>query len=227
MRVTAITPNAFQLTQLGFVNLYLVREPDSFTLIDTGISKSVDPILKAARQHGSPIKRILLTHAHMDHIAGLDSLAHLLGSVDVAISRRDGRLLASPPDMSFEAGEPQTKLRGGYPGARTRPTHFVADSELFCSLRVIATPGHTPGHMSFFDERDGTLYAGDAFVGVGRLRVVCDAPWYFPNLFTWNNSLSLASAKRLVDLPVQRVACGHGAVREGHHLFTAALDHAQ
>ncbi len=226
MRITSISPNSYQLTQFGLVNCYLVHEAEGFTLIDTGIQKSAEAILEAARKCGDQICRVLLTHAQMDHVAGLDSLTHLLGMIDVAISRRDARLLASPPDMSLDLDEPHTKLRGGFPGAKTKPAHFVEAGELYGSLRVLATPGHTPGHMSFLDERDGTLYAGDAFLGFSGLRVVCDAPLYFPNLFTWNNPAALASALKLRDLPIQRVACGHGKVAQGKDQLLCALDHA-
>jgi glyoxylase-like metal-dependent hydrolase (beta-lactamase superfamily II) len=228
MRLTPISANAFRLTQYGFVNCYLVREHDGFTLIDTGIKRNVDSILDVSRHCGAQICRILLTHAHIDHVAGLDSLVHLLGQVEVAISRRDSRLLACPPDRSLDPGEPQTKLRGGFPGAQAVPTHFVEDGELYGSLRVLATPGHTPGHMSFLDERDGTLYAGDAFEGFGGLRVIGDGPWYFPlaDIATWNKPLAVASAQKLARLPIHRIACGHGPVRPASQISTA-LHHAQ
>jgi glyoxylase-like metal-dependent hydrolase (beta-lactamase superfamily II) len=88
---------------------------------------------------------------------------------------------------------------------------------LYGSLRCIATPGHIPGHFSFLDERDGTLFAGDALVGVGRLAVSGYAPWYFPlpNVATWSKTVALASAQRLMEFPVTQFACGHGAVRGG------------
>jgi glyoxylase-like metal-dependent hydrolase (beta-lactamase superfamily II) len=227
MQLVPISSHAFRLTQYGFVNCYLVRESDGFTLIDTGIKSDAASILAASRHCGAEICRILLTHAHMDHVAGLDSLTHLLGQVEVAIGRRDARLLSSPPDRTFDPGEPQTKLRGGFPGVKSVPTHFIEDGELYGSLRALATPGHTPGHMSFLDERDGTLYAGDALLAVGCLRVVSDAPWYFPNLFTWNDPTALASAQKLSRLPIHRFACGHGRVREGGELLSKALRHAK
>ena len=62
MNTTSITGNLSQLTRLHFVNAYLVREDDGFTLVDTMISGSSGDLLKAAEAAGGSIKRIALTH---------------------------------------------------------------------------------------------------------------------------------------------------------------------
>ena len=96
-------------------------------------------------------------------------------------------------------------------------TRTLSEGELYGSLRVIETPGHLPGHLSFLDERDGTLYAGDAVVGVNGLRIAGHAPWYSAptNAFTWDKAKALTSAKKLLNYPIVRFATGHIAVREG------------
>ena len=221
MKTTPITANAFQLTRLGLVNCYLVRETDGFTLIDTGLSGSGKDILAAASAHGGPIRRILLTHAHVDHVGSVDELIATVGTngspIELAASPRSLPLLQKPPNKSLEPGEPEGEIKGGLPGINTRPNHLIQDGELYGSLRSIETPGHIPGHLSFLDERDGTLYAGDALVNVGKLAVSGFAPWYFPlpNLATWNKSTALASARKLLDFPIERFASGHGKLRTG------------
>jgi glyoxylase-like metal-dependent hydrolase (beta-lactamase superfamily II) len=217
MKITRINEHAIQLTRMGFVNCYLVRESDGFTLIDTGLSGSEKDILAAAESAGAPIRRILLTHAHVDHVGSVDALAAALPGVELIANERSLPLLRKPADKSLRPDEPQDGFGGGLPGITTPVTHLVEDGELYGSLRVIATPGHIPGHLAFLDERDGTLYAGDELVAIGRLAICGWTPWYFPlpGWVMWSRPLALASARRLLDYPIQRYACGHGAVHEG------------
>jgi len=238
LKITQLSAFGWQLTRFGLVNCYLIRESDGFTLIDTGVSGSADSILDAAQRcGGEPISRILLTHPHLDHIGSFDRLSHLLGDATSGISQRDSRLLPKPPaqDRSLDPGEPQCKVKGSFSGASTSPTHFVTDGELYGSLRCFATPGHTPGHFSFLDERDGTLYAGDALVTVGgKPHISGWAPWFFPppNFATWHRPTARESIRRLSEIipgetAVRRIAPGHGPVIEGgKELLEAALDEA-
>lgn len=217
MRAIDFGRNLVQLTQLPSVfpiNMYLVREEDGFTLIDTGMAGGEGVMIEAAREHGAEIQRIVLTHAHADHVGSLDALGAALPEVEVAISAREARLLAG--DMSLNPDEPQVKLRGGWRVCRTTPTRLLSPGEKVGSLEVVASPGHTPGHVSFLDTRDGTLIAGDAFqtrAGVavaGSLRLL----FPFPALATWHGPTALSSARALRALEPTRLVVGHGEVLE-------------
>ena len=116
-------------------------------------------------------------------------------------------------DFSLDAGEPKSKIRGGFPQVKAKPIPIRAGDHVG-SLRAVATPGHTPGHLAFFDERNGALLAGDAFQTAGGVAVAGDLRLLFPlpALFTWNKPLALESARVMRDLNPACLAPGHGPV---------------
>jgi glyoxylase-like metal-dependent hydrolase (beta-lactamase superfamily II) len=201
-----------RISRFGFVNAYLIAEDDGLTVVDTMVPGSAKSILAAAQRLGAPIKRIALTHAHGDHIGSLDALAEALPGVEVLISERDARFLTK--DMSLDAGEPQSKLRGGYPGAKTRPTRTFQAGESVGSLEVVAAPGHTPGHVAFLDRRDGTLLCGDAYTTLGGVATTAKFVLPFPlaAMSTWDAPTELESARALRALEPTRLAPGHGKI---------------
>jgi len=205
MRTTPITDNLIQLTRSGFVNAYLVREDDGFTLVDTTLSKGAGELIAAARLAGGDIKRIVLTHGHGDHVGSLDALKDALG-VDVYMPELDARI---------HAGEPYDgKLRGGWPKLATRPDVRINGGDTIGSLETVASPGHTPGHVSFLDTRDRTLIAGDAFATVGGLSTPDKPKWRFPLVWyaTCDRPQAGESARALLALEPARIAAGHGKV---------------
>lgn len=196
------------------VNCYLVREEDGLTLIDAALPRSAPAILAAARELGAPIVRIALTHAHGDHVGSLDDLRSALPGAEVLLSARDARFLGG--DMTLDSDEPQAKPRGQYVTKQTRPTRTLAPGDRVGSLEVVASPGHTPGHIAFLDTRDRTLIAGDAFQTRGGIAVAGTVrPLFpFPGLATWHKPTALRSASALRALGPSRLAVGHGQVLE-------------
>ena len=214
MAVKQITENLIQLTKFGVMNSYLVKEEDGFTVIDTGMAGMEKMIIETAKQQGQPIKRVVLTHAHSDHILGLDSLKKALPDIAVIASEQSTRFIAG--DMSLEPGQANVPLKGDFPKVETRPTKTVKDNDTIGSLKVVATPGHTPGHISFYDERDGSLIAGDAFQTLGGIAVSGVIRWLFPlpAFATWHKPTAAQSAEKLLALNPRRLAPGHGKVLE-------------
>jgi glyoxylase-like metal-dependent hydrolase (beta-lactamase superfamily II) len=213
-----------RVSRFGFVNAFLVDEEDGLTLIDTAIPGSAKAIQAAAAKLGRPIVRIALTHAHGDHVGSLDTLAGALPGVEVAISERDARLLAK--NKTTIPGEPpEAKMRGSYPGAKTQPTRMLAAGDRIGSLEVVASPGHTPGHVSFLDTRDRTLIAGDAFSTIGGVATSArmNPLFPFPVVATWHKPTALASARALRALDPARLAVGHGPIVDAPG---AAMDQA-
>jgi glyoxylase-like metal-dependent hydrolase (beta-lactamase superfamily II) len=211
-----------RIARLGFVNCYLVEEEDGLTLVDTMMPRCAKPILAEAERLARPIVRIALTHAHGDHIGSLDELAGKLPGAEVSISARDARLMAG--DKTLDPGE-EGKLRGSYPGADTRPGRTFSPGERVGSLEVVASPGHTPGHVAFLDTRDSTLYCGDTFSTLGGVATSAKANPRFPlpAMGTWHRPTVVESARALRALDPACLAPGHGKVVEGP---AAAMDAA-
>jgi glyoxylase-like metal-dependent hydrolase (beta-lactamase superfamily II) len=210
------------------MNAYLVREEDGFTLIDTMMSaRYADALCHQAETLGGSIRRIVLTHGHMDHIGGLARLHSLLPDASVIVGEREARLIAG--DLSLSNAEQTHPLRGNYPRVTIKPTAVVRHDDLIGSLQVIETPGHTPGHLSFFDKRDRTMITGDALHTFGRVSVTSEYTWRFPlpAMATWNPVAARTSVQTIADLKPNRIAPGHGPVVEApSDALAAALTRA-
>lgn len=199
------------------VNCYLVEEEDGLTLVDAGLPFSVKGILEAAATIGKPVTRIVLTHAHGDHIGALDGLKERLPQAQVLISARDAQLLAG--DRAIRPDERQAPVKGGVPKPgqiKTVPDVLLHDGDTVGSLAAIAVPGHTPGSMAFQDSRTGDLLAGDAFQLRGGIAVSgkLQPLFPFPAWATWSREEALASAKRLLERQPAMLAVGHGSMLE-------------
>ncbi|MGE7880242.1 MBL fold metallo-hydrolase [Peribacillus muralis] len=197
------------------VNCYFVEEEDSLTLIDAALPYSTKSIVKAAQAIGKPIKRIIITHAHGDHVGALDGLKELLPDMHVSISVRDAALLAG--DSTLLESEAHSPIRGGVPKhIETLPDSFLIEGDRIGSLEVILSPGHTPGSISLIDTRNHSLIAGDAMVTRGGTAVsgTFKPLFPFPAFATWNKRMALESVKKLLSFKPSLLAVGHGRMLE-------------
>jgi glyoxylase-like metal-dependent hydrolase (beta-lactamase superfamily II) len=224
MRTTSVTQNLTQLTRLRFVNAYLVREEDGFTLVDTTTGGGADALIAAAEQAGGVIRRIALTHGHGDHVGSLDALKQRLGdSVSVLMPELDARI---------HAGEKigGDKLPGMWPNIKTVPDVKLTAGDRVGSLEVVFTPGHTPGHVAFLDTRDRSLIAGDTFTAYGGLAVSSHFYLRFPlaAMATWDKGKDIESARALRALDPAIVTVGHGpAIRAPGQSMEKAIARAE
>jgi glyoxylase-like metal-dependent hydrolase (beta-lactamase superfamily II) len=207
VQTTSVTENITQLTRYHFVNAFFVREEDGLTLVDTGMGgeRTARELIAAASVE--PIRRIALTHGHGDHVGSLDALRDRLGNtVEVLMPELDARIHAGEHVVDG-------KLPGSWPTLRTRPDALLSAGDRVGSLEVIASPGHTPGHVSFLDARDRTLIAGDVYTAYGAVSVTSHFYWRFPfaTMATWDRSLDVESARALRALDPAILLVGHGA----------------
>ena len=188
-----MTRPPIRLAQFGLINAYLVPEADGLTLIDAGVRGMDRRVNRAARQLGLPLRRVALTHTHSDHVGAIDTL------------------MTQWPDLELLVGADDTTNLADL-GVRTPPTRLLRGGDRVGSLTVIDTPGHSPGHVAYLDERDGTLYSGDTFVNVPRLRVasVLHAAFPLPTFGTHDPAQTTRAARALLDVPLRTLATGHG-----------------
>jgi glyoxylase-like metal-dependent hydrolase (beta-lactamase superfamily II) len=185
----------------------LVDEDGTVTLIDAGLGRAPKRIRAALAEIGAQpgaVRRIVVTHAHRDHAGGLhrmirDSAADVLSHEREAPYLRDGR---------------SSRFGGG----RRQSFRKVTVAEQFFDgallpfaggLRVIHTPGHTPGHVSLLHEPTGVLVTGDALYNMRGIR-------YSPGWLCTDAELNRKSADALGDLDFEIAAFTHGPeIRSG------------
>src|ERR1700760_1250680 len=206
MKVTPVTDRLIALTRLHFVNAYLVRGDGGVTLVDTPLGGAADHLIGAAQAAGGQIRRIALTHGHSDHAGSVEALKQKLGpDVQVLLGDLDARILAGEKVVDG-------KLAGSWPKVQWAPDVRIAPGDRVGSLEVVASPGHTPGHMAFLDTRDRTLIAGDVFTSYGQVAVTSSFYWRFPfaTMATWDKAKDVDSARGLRALDPPLLVVGHG-----------------
>lgn len=204
----------------SFVNLYLILEPEGLTLIDTGMPKGgaklVLETIKNLGRKPTELKRILITHADPDHTGSVQALKAVTGAT-VYASLHDGEKMAlglpGRPGKGFAGILTKYLMPAAAP--QTADVFLEDGQELpvLGGLKAIFTPGHTPGHVSYFSSSRQILFAGDSLNTMGGKLQFAAGP-FTDNFVQGQNSVRIEAA-----LGAEIVCCGHGTPLKGSLKF--------
>jgi len=179
----SLAPAKALRVNMGFVNAYVLIRGKEAAVVDTGTAGNGSKIADVVRTAGlgwDAVHHVILTHYHPDHIG---SVGEVLGAAAKATA------YAGAADI------PQIKS--------PRPIKTVGDNDEVFGLRVIATPGHTPGHVCVFDPAGSLLILGDAMNNIDKL--AGPNPQYTADMIQAHQSV-----KKLAKLKFERAVFGHG-----------------
>ena len=204
-----LRPGVWQVPLRG-VNAYFVEDDAGLALVDTGMPWQTDGVRRALEVAGFTMRdvdRVLLTHYDLDHVGGLRSLLESAGDVEVCCGAGDAELVAGnrTPALSVPKGVVQRLGRLLTPSVHA-PVRALGDGDAVGGFEVVATPGHTPGHVAYLHADSGTALLGDLVrEDDGRLE---PSPW----LLSSDTSRLDDSVRRVLDraLAFEATCVGHG-----------------
>jgi glyoxylase-like metal-dependent hydrolase (beta-lactamase superfamily II) len=195
-------------------HVYLVKDKGAtWTLIDTGLPgahAAIEAYLAKLKIEPTSIKKILITHLHLDHVGGLRALAN----------RTRAKTFCHWIDAAYIAGDPPYKGPGVPPAESFTVDETLKDGDTIDAaggLIAYHTPGHTPGHTSFYQAERKLLFSGDLFFVDG------DHVALTPPEYTLDVTTALISARRMNQLAVDHLLTYHGGpvLKNGGHAMRA------
>ncbi|ACY97488.1 MULTISPECIES: MBL fold metallo-hydrolase [Thermomonospora] len=220
MDLVQLTP---ELTFLRFPvgHVYLWRDPDGLTLIDSGAPGAAEMIAEAIRRLGhrpADVRRLVLTHGHVDHAGGAAEIASW-GEVTVLAHRAEapvlrGERLQPPPNLADWERPIFERANAQLPAATAAPVRVdreLDDGDVIDfggGARVVAVPGHTDGSIALYLPGPRVLFTGDL-----AARDPADPDPDTPvmlGVFNLDTAQAAASFKRLATLEAEIACFGHG-----------------
>ncbi|MGH2429696.1 MAG: MBL fold metallo-hydrolase [Candidatus Limnocylindria bacterium] len=207
-----IAPGVHQVRLLG-ADTFLIAEPgQGVTLIDAGMigaRRAIERRLRAIGRSLDDVERIVCTHGHPDHIGGLHELVRdrehvsvLMHPADLAGLRLSLRQVMTRTDDGVARHNRMIAYMTRTP-ADAEPVEDGDVIPVLGGLRVVHTPGHTPGSICLYAERHRLLFTGDV------LQVIRGRLTYASSLFSHDYAQACATIDRLAALDVETIALSH------------------
>ncbi|AWX58282.1 MBL fold metallo-hydrolase [Brevibacillus brevis] len=195
--------------QGNIIHPILLWDQDMAVLIDTGFPGQMEDLRVAMEKAGVPfnkLKAVILTHQDVDHIGSLPEILQEYGD--------QVHVYAHELDKPYIQGELPLLKNGDLENPpKGRVDHTVSDGQElpFCGgIRVIHTPGHTPGHISLYVKQSKILIAGDSMYSVNGVLEGIHVPT------TPDMNAARLSLKKYIDLDIASVVCYHGGFSNGN-----------
>ena len=217
----------------GVINPLIVWDEKDVVLFDAGLPGMGTIFRETAADTGVPFERlnkILITHSDMDHIGSLSQIIHEAGPGITLMAHKEERpyIECELPPIRLKQMETSIcsltgtmreqiitmteNLKKSYRMFKASVDKTIADGEVlpFCGgITCIYSPGHTPGHMSYYLEKLKLLIAGDILQVVDGSLVKC------PDFTILDKEAVTASLKKLSRYEIEMVVCYHGGLFHG------------
>ncbi len=155
--------NVFRIP--SHVNSYLIEKEYNSVLIDAGMEKNASKVIDVVKSYcpDKPLKALIITHAHLDHTRGLETLGQLFGP-EVIAHKDESAYIMKVDKMPSRKGF-SGKMFSFFARIASSPGYtvdqVVTDGEVVHGLKVFHLPGHTPGTIALEDIKTRALFCGD------------------------------------------------------------------
>ena len=193
---------AWSRVDLAYVSAFVLVRGREAAVVDTGFGGDADAdrigaALDDARPGWDGVRHVVITHAHPDHFAGLAEVASRAARAALYAGSADLGEIAHPP------GPPGGRLTSD--DSYVRRLRAVGDGDEVLGMQVVATPGHTPGHIALFDADSAVLVAGDALLNTADGVLSGSHP-----LISVDAAAAADSVRKLAALEPRIILVGHG-----------------
>lgn len=221
MELVSVSPrlHALRFAEVNDLNVYVWNDGAEVTLIDSGLPGAAEDIGRGLRTLGfdtGQVRRVVLTHAHDDHMGSAAEVAEW--GAEIWVHQADADIVRGrrpqPAPVLRDWELPIAAALPPGPSPRPAPVHReLRHGDLLDfggGAEVLAVPGHTAGSSALYLPRHRVLFTGDTLANVRGTTM--------PGVFNLDSAAVDAAAHSLCELDVDTVCVGHGDVLAGEAL---------